>query len=179
MLHKIDTLIFDYDWFSSCFPTCEIRSKKEVYELLQSRRMDAYGYYEGNTVVATMLVWSDDSYVFIENFAVHPNQQNRGIGTKMLQEFCNVFDSKVILLEVESPHDIVSKKRVTFYERNHFVDISMQYMQPLLREQSESVLLRVMVYKNASTIMSDEVKDFLFHVVYKNKKKYKNTLNED
>ena len=117
-----------------------------------------------------MIVWELENCVYLENFAIETKMRGQGLGTYFLQQFCHLYKDKFLFLEVEVPHDEISRKRIQFYERMGFVLNPYQYIQPTFRENDHSVQLTFMTYPK---VMDDQqyqmIKKEIFKVVYQQK----------
>lgn len=155
-----------YNLLKKSFPRVEYRSfngqkallSKEIYEILFC--------FDGEKIIGAMSFWRLDKFVFIEHFAVDESERGRGIGTKMLEKIQKRINGFVIL-EVELPYNEISKKRISFYERNGFVYNDFEYFQQPLNKGDEPLPLRIMSYpKRLSAKEFEEIRKRLVKAVY-------------
>ena len=85
----------------------------------------------------------------------------------MLEEVCGLYD-KIICLEVEPPEDEITRRRVGFYQRNHFFFNSYHYMQPSISKGRKEIPLFIMTYgRPVSKSEFEVIKILLYKEVYK------------
>lgn len=166
MVKKI--LDFDeaYKIMEEAFPVSEIRPYEKLKTLFEQEVLSIYGYYDTD-LQGTMILWQDQNYLVIENFAVDCQIRGAGIGSKMLQAICEKFAPKTIVLEVEQPYDEISEKRIKFYERNGFVLSEYGYEQPKINTEVNKIPLLLMVYEQAiDESKFVEIKAMIFDTMY-------------
>ena len=89
------------------------------------------------------------------------------ITTKIVSEFINSNKEKPLILEIEPPCDVVSEKRLKFYEKLGFKLNNYEYYQPPLRENSKPYKLNIMSYpKKLNQKEFDEAKSVIHSKVY-------------
>lgn len=71
-------------------------------------------------IVGVMSFYLSDDFRFIDYFAIDGSFKGHGAGSSMLQHFISL-DDKIVLLEVEHPGDLISQRRIRFYQRNGMV----------------------------------------------------------
>lgn len=83
-----------------------------------------------DTPLGFLNYWSFDSFSYIEHFAIDPEFRNRGIGGEALSTFLEMQHCPVVV-EAELPTaSPVALRRIGFYMRNGFVQLSEPYLQP-------------------------------------------------
>ena len=102
--------------------------------------------------------WPDLAYV--EHFAVDPAVRGGGYGAAALQRLCAEACTPVVL-EVEKPHDEMSRRRIGFYRRCGFVLSERPYVQPPYSEGARPLPLHLMFFA-APSAGSDVVPDSFF-----------------
>ncbi|MDO5395933.1 MAG: GNAT family N-acetyltransferase [Bacteroidales bacterium] len=106
-----------------------------------------YAIYDDDSqhAVGMVTLWTLDSFVYIEHFAVYDQMRGHGIGGRTLTAIKEKYPGKNIVLEVEKPEvSPEAKRRIAFYERNGFRTISDTYIQPPYRPGLPSVPLNIM-----------------------------------
>ena len=68
-------------------------------------------------------------FIFIEHFEVFECFRGRSLGSKILNELIKKH-SKIILETEPSTLNDIAKRRVKFYQRNHFEILDKNYIQP-------------------------------------------------
>mgnify|MGYP002769018963 CR=1 FL=1 len=133
-----------FELMQASFPEDEYRDYNSQKQLLSIpcyrliTKMDS-----DDNLVGFIATWQTENFSFIEHFAVNPNLRGKGIGSEMLKDFIKN-SSKPIILEVELPTDIISKKRISFYKRHGFVLNEFKYFQMPLRKDSQPIQLYLM-----------------------------------
>lgn len=115
--------------------------------------------------------WPDLAYV--EHFAVDPAVRGGGYGAAALQRLCAEAGTPIVL-EVEKPHDEMSRRRIGFYRRCGFVLSERPYVQPPYSEGARPLPLHLMFFaapSAGSDVVPDSffrgVRDRLHHDVYR------------
>lgn len=115
--HSSTLLVDIQHLYESAFPPCERRDFALVCDLLARGRefhirvaTDVSG-----RLAAFLSYWDFGSFSYIEHLAVAPTLRGKGLGHTILHDF---FDnvSRRMVLEVEPPTDIITRKRIAFYE---------------------------------------------------------------
>jgi len=166
MLKCLDDIEDAYTILKEAFPVSELRTYENLNWLHQQKIIEFYGYYD-QTLKGVMLLWRDETYVFIENFAVANTARGMGIGSKMLNEVCTLFHGKKILLEVEKPYDQLSTRRIEFYKRNGFILSNYGYMQPKINKEVNAIPLLLMAYRqDIKKCEFDKIMNSIYELVY-------------
>ena len=98
-----------------------------------------------NNPIGIISLWYLSEYIFIEHFAIVTNNRSKGYGSKVLQELID--NVKIpIILEVEPIGDIISKKRIRFYENLNFKLLDYPYFQPSYVSGKESIEMNLMLH---------------------------------
>lgn len=146
MLQKVSLSEFDriYELMEQSFPEDEYRTYEEQKALLQDPRYSVYGMYdEKEELKAFIAVWDLEEFAFVEHFAVNPAYRNSGLGAGVLQRLSGMVQ-KLICLEVEPPKTELARRRIGFYERNHFFLNLYPYMQPSISKGRKAIPLCIM-----------------------------------
>lgn len=168
-MEKIGVEHFDdvYHLFQDSFIPAELRPYKQMKELFEKNFFTIYAQYEKDKLLGTMIVWELKNCIYLENFAVNSQIRGRGLGSQFLKEFCRLYKDNFLFLEVEEPHDEVSKKRIQFYEKWGFVLNPYHYLQPTFRGHDQPVTLTMMTYPDSMTEEQYKtIKKEIFEVVY-------------
>lgn len=109
-----------------------------------------------NQPCGLLTFWDFTDFRYIEHFAISSHYRNQGIGTRILNEFVKQ-DKSPVVLEVERPTDLLSKRRIDFYKRlGFYLWEGIDYVQPPYRENGQEVPMFLM-----STPGLSPQKDFL------------------
>lgn len=172
-MRKINEKQFDqaYDLFSKAFISAELRPYARMKKLFDENQFVIYEMTHLQEMIGAMIVWELSEGIYIENFAVSEKARNQGIGSTMITQIQNIYPNHLLVLEVEKPHDEYSRRRVAFYQRNHFLpNANCQYIQPALREHAVHIDLMLMSYPHALTEeVFKRIKKEIFEKVYQQK----------
>ena len=164
MLQRINETDFPeiYRIMQASFSDDEYRPYDEQLALFEEPEYRIYYMPAG-----FLAVWEFESFIYIEHYAVDSALRNSGTGSAMLQELVKQYQ-KPICLEVELPEDVLTRRRIGFYERNGFVFNEYPYIQPPISKGKSPVPLRIMTYGEAITRETFEaMKNVLYRSVYK------------
>ena len=130
-------------WYEDSFPIDERRSFNELTSLLSCPDMHLCAVVSQEKPVGFILYWQWDDIVFVEHFAIDPDQRGKQFGEQALAHLLQV-ESRYLLLEVERPDDEISQRRVGFYERQGFVLNPFDYVQPPYQPGKAAIPMRLM-----------------------------------
>ncbi|MBQ8606922.1 MAG: GNAT family N-acetyltransferase [Bacteroidaceae bacterium] len=98
---------------------------------------------EVSSPIGLLTYWDFSHYLYIEHLAVSPDLQGKGYGKRLLTEF--IHDKKrPIVLEVEHPNGLLSRKRISFYQRCGLQLWECDYLQPPYRPKDLPIPLYLM-----------------------------------
>ncbi len=157
--------------FDDIYPLLEISFPKEErksyagQKALLARSDYALWTWEYKTLAAC---YELDDYLFIEHLAVDPSLRNQGIGSQFL-ETISAHTNKNVCLEVEYPTDEITRRRIRFYQRHHFIlNDQFEYALPPLEKGYPFVPLHIM----STTSLHQDSFDALKHKLYKDVYRY-------
>ena len=134
-----------YELLSSDFCPSERKTKERELQALKNT-LFAPAYIEKEGVkVGYICLWDFDGFVFIEHLAVLKDFRGCGVGSEFLGELL-VDIKKTVVLEVERPHDEISKKRIEFYTRVGFTVNPYDYVQPQYFKSAEKIPMFICSY---------------------------------
>lgn len=169
MMEKLTINDFDeaYALFQKAFIPAELRPYKKMKPLFEQNQLIIYGYKDKQKLVATLLVWELENCIFWENFAVDESLRGQGIGSRVLEEVKAMYQDKTIILEVETPFDEMSQRRIGFYQRHEFMLNPYSYIQPTLDVNPTNVKLQLMSYPYIiDESQYQRIKKEIFKIVY-------------
>lgn len=152
------------------FPANERRPVLELHHVMQDdNRFIVYLLVNEDEVrVGFITLWDLDTFLFIEHFAVSPEQRNGGSGTKSLEA---LFTETTLPLvgEIELPEfSDFAARRYKFYKKNGFDIWDMDYAQPPYIEGFESIPMKILTYRDLGFPANFEaVRDTIYKNVYK------------
>ena len=156
-----------FEIMKDSFPSDEYRSYDGQKALLAHPDYSLRVLYsEDEKVKAFIASWEFPTFMYVEHFAVNTRYRNKGLGAFILNEQLKLSD-KMVCLEVESLDSEMNKRRIGFYERNHFFLNEYPYVQPAMADGKKEIPLFIMTSHRA--IDEDrflEVKNKLYKEVY-------------
>lgn len=156
-----------YKLMKKSFPSDEYRAYEEQKNLLDIPYYKAYTLYmPNNDIKAFITVWEFEDFAYIEHFAVNPKYRNKGVGSGLLGEITEKYDS-LVCLEVELPETKMAGRRIGFYERNGFSLNTYPYIQPSMGEGKSTVPLLIMTtHGKIDSKTFEKIRDTLYKYVY-------------
>lgn len=133
--------------YESAFPADERRDFDLVVEILRDNgkfgiRVGTGG--DSGELRSFISFWDFGNFTYIEHFAVAAAMRGQGIGHKAVDDFMSNVSSRIVL-EVEPPVDVITRKRVAFYESLGFtLHASYKYIQPAYAPHLNEIELRLM-----------------------------------
>ena len=116
-----------YEWMKEQFHEGELKPLSLLYRLREAGLYCAYGLWDGSELIAYALLANTDGGhgYLLDYYAVLPNHQDAGWGSRFLQMLRHALEGEVLLLEVEDPACMrdpaereICERRIRFYERN-------------------------------------------------------------
>lgn len=102
---------------------------------------------EDGKVVAILVNWRRENFVYLEYFAVEKEWRGYGAGQRILEELRDMFPRRVIL-EIDPPEDEISRRRLGFYQRHGFVaNPQFDYIHPPYTDEGEPFPLLLMSHE--------------------------------
>ncbi len=156
-----------YKIMEEAFPASKRRPYQKMYDLFKKEAFRFFCIKEDQQVLGVIMCWECQSCVFVENFAVSKLARGKGIGSEILTKVKQYYNDAIIVLEVETPHDEMSERRIGFYNRNGFILNVYGYLQPKINETINEIPLLIMSYpKRLTKQQYDIMKTEIFHDVY-------------
>ena len=123
----------------------------------------------GDFFLGVMTYWIFEGYVYVEHFAVDPNQRGKSIGSKMLGHLFETVSPNV-LIEVEMPGLPETDRRIAFYERNGFRKREeIKYIQPPYSPGQKGMQLLIMTHGEVEIKDMGDMEEMLREVYNVNK----------
>ncbi|GAB3988616.1 GNAT family N-acetyltransferase [Spirosoma daeguense] len=138
--HYLETIKI---WYELSFPPEERRQPDDLQELLGYEDMHLCALLEQNELVGFIIYWEWDDIVFVEHFAVAPDQRGKQYGQQAVLELKQL-DCRYCVLEVERPENETQQRRIRFYERQGFVLNPFDYVQPSYGPHGKAIPMRLM-----------------------------------
>ena len=115
--------------YLSAFPPEERREYNELKQQLNISECAVNLILAGEKTAGFCIVWDFTNFVYLEHFAIEPDERGLGIGEGTLALIKDNFN-KPVILETELPVDEISSRRIRFYQRNGFGLLHRPYLQP-------------------------------------------------
>lgn len=132
-----------YSWYINSFPSSERRTPDELNALLDCADMHLCALIDDNRPVGFIIYWQWNNVLFIEHFAIDPDQRGKQLGQQALTWLLRI-EPEYVILEVERPVDEMSRRRIHFYERQGFLLNPFDYVQPPYQPGKPAVPMRLM-----------------------------------
>ncbi len=132
-------------WYEVSFPENERRRFANLLQLLPCSNMHLCALVDQDQLVGFMIYWQwpDADVLFVEHFAIDPEQRGKQFGQKALAELLRI-ESTYFILEVELPVDAISRRRIQFYERQGFSLNTFAYAQPPYQRGNPALPMHLM-----------------------------------
>lgn len=130
-------------WYESSFPPPERRTFDDLLHLLPRPDMYLCALVNSDKLVGFIIYWQWAECLFVEHFAIDPDQRGRQFGQRALQVLLQV-SAPFVVLEVELPQDDLSIRRIHFYERQGFHLTAFPYAQPPYLRGNQPIPMRLM-----------------------------------
>lgn len=134
-----------YEILTHYFPAKEVKEYAYLKTLFETNAAQAIVQKEGEQIVGGLCYMEVEDFVFIDYLVIIESHQGNKQGEKILQYFKNKIN-KPIVLEVEHPEDEISKRRISFYQRQGFILNNYQYVIPPVRSLKYAISFLLMTY---------------------------------
>ena len=126
--------------YCQTFPENERRSKTQFENLFKQEKVSIFSILNNSDFIGYFIIWELDGFAFLEHFEIFEEFRNQNYGSKVLKKITENYSE--IILETE-PKNLskIAGKRIHFYERNDFHEISNSYVQPSYGEGKTSLEL--------------------------------------
>jgi ribosomal protein S18 acetylase RimI-like enzyme len=138
-LIKIKTL------YEQAFPQKERREFAELVRLIQLENMELMAIENSSILLGFLILWTFKSFRYLEHFVIDPSQRSKSYGSAVMKKIITN-SNNTLLLEVEPPHNDISKKRIIFYERLGMKICPYYYEQPPYRINENSFPMLIMSF---------------------------------
>lgn len=147
--------------YTEAFPEEERRPWDSLLECHSSGTLTLHGIYLGEELAGIMTVWDFGAFRYIEHLAVSPRYRGHGIGSIALGEV-----TRPVVLEVElpTPTDPMTARRIEFYRRHGLEVLPVSYIQPPYTPDLPEIEMLLM---GTPGIVADEIPALLHRHVYR------------
>ena len=166
MLKKLTNDGFNsvYNIMEDSFPSNEIRSYIGQLNLLQNPDYSLFVKEQNGEIVGFIATWDLGDFTFVEHFAVSEKHRGKGLGSEILSKIKDMSDP--LVLEVEPPTDLKTRKRIAFYEKNGLIYHDFYYVQPAMENGKDEVELKIMSTQKLDINGFEKVKRTLYKKIY-------------
>lgn len=114
----------------TAFPLNERRNPGDFALQLEEKDFHIEAFIsEDQELLGFITWWELTDFCYVEHFAVAEGYRNKGWGEILFGQFQKT-QSKPIIAEVEPPTDLLSQRRIRFYERQGMAVLPYAYQQP-------------------------------------------------
>lgn len=155
--------------YNNSFPEDERRLYRDAAHLEsfvkeKGGKFHAFCVKDGNLFLGFMSYWIFEGFIYIEHFAVEPENRGKNIGRKMLSHLFSTVGENV-LIEVEKPETEEARRRISFYERNGFrAREEIDYIQPPYSEGQSGLEMLIMTHGDVRLKDNSDMKEMLREV---------------
>lgn len=152
----------DYYWkdlmkiYRKSFPLYEQINAMNQLEVLKDENYYCTAICENKNLIGLLFYWNIDKYIYIEHLAISPKLRGKSYGSKIIKEFCK--KDATIILEIDTPCEDISIKRLRFYSKLGFVIQDFSHLPPSYRNGFRSQRLKIMCFNKNLT--DDEYDEF-------------------
>ena len=135
--------------YREAFPAVERRDEDEHARVMQKSDYHLDVMTEDGAFVGIAMYWETEAFLFLEHLATLPHLRGQGYGAETLA--CLKGKGKPVILEIEPPVDVLTRRRRAFYERNGFAMNEHYHLQTKFRPHDEDLELKILSYPRAVT----------------------------
>jgi hypothetical protein len=142
--------------------------RREVDELINIQGVKNYSLNQitfNGQFIGFIEVWLFNEFAFLEHIAIITKEQQKGYGSEALILLLKKLKIPVIL-EAEPPVNVISSKRIMFYQKSGFVLLDVDYSQPPYYPGKQSVpmllLSNTRIHQNRILEYVNEIKDCVY-----------------
>lgn len=157
---------FARDLFVSAFPPEE----RYDFDLVYYRDSEVFHFFvvSGADVPLGIISYNDFvDFIYVEHFAVHESLRGRGYGQRIITEFFAQHGDKQVVLEVELPEDVDSRRRIDFYRCQGMTLNTQCYWQPSYIEKRLVLPMCLMSRTPLDDSQFVFCRDTIYHRVYR------------
>ncbi|MDY3548068.1 GNAT family N-acetyltransferase [Riemerella anatipestifer] len=118
-----------YQSYSNTFPEDERRDESGFWALVKEERALICDILNDGNAVGYIVLWDLSSCLFVEHFEIYTSFRNQNFGFQVLDYLKSKFPLVVLESEPENLGELASR-RLNFYQRNGFVILDKNYIQP-------------------------------------------------
>lgn len=130
--------------YIEAFPEEERRDILQLEKMLsEESRMRFNAVMSDNVLAGLFVYWDFGTFYYLEHLAVYSEMRNHEIGRHVLDWIRENLPG-LRLLEAERAETEMATRRIRYYERNGYIVLDKEYMQPSYRPEGEPYPLWLM-----------------------------------
>lgn len=154
-----------YRNYCKTFPENERRSIEQFQTLFENDKVKVFSILNESTFIGYLIIWQLEDFAFLEHFEVFEEFRNHKFGSEILNKLKE--NHTRIILETETVnYNEVAPRRIKFYQKNGFQEISNTYLQPSYGEGKTS--LELLLFANFKPENLERITENIYEVVYSN-----------
>ncbi len=152
-----------YKSYCETFPEDERRSEQQFRQLFSHPRVKVFSVLEDLKNIGYLITWELTNFVFIEHFEIFSEFRSLKYGSEIIGHLYKNY-SHIVLEAEPANQDETAARRLSFYERNGFMVIDENYVQPCYAPDKNSLSLWLLA--NWQPEKTDWIKEEIYDVVY-------------
>jgi len=139
---------FNQVWeiYQYSFPAYEKRTPEHQVTAFKSNIYHMDAYIEEGRVIGFIGYWIFPDYAYIEHYAMSREMRGKGYGSKILKDFLQRMEGKIVVLEIDPVVDEVSTRRLHFYQNLGFQESPFRHQCPSYQPDEVEGELWVLTY---------------------------------
>ncbi|WP_332023798.1 GNAT family N-acetyltransferase [Kaistella sp.] len=152
-----------YKSYCETFPEDERRSEQQFRHLFSNPRVKVFSVLKDLKNIGYLISWELTNFVFIEHFEIFSEFRSLKYGSEIISHLYKNYSHIVLEAEPED-QDENAARRISFYEKNGFMVIDENYVQPCYDPEKNS--LNLWLLANWQPEKTDWIKEEIYDVVY-------------
>ena len=149
--------------YCNTFPENERRSEMQFRNLFEEEKVSVFSILNYSNFIGYFIIWELKDCVFLEHFEIFKEFRSQNLGSKVLRKLSENYTKIVLETEPENFSEIAAK-RIQFYIRNGFQEISNSYIQPSYGDGKTS--LELLLFANFQPESLEKIIGNIYKVVY-------------
>lgn len=114
--------------YTASFPRNEQWREEDYARAFSDPAFTAAGVWREEQLIGILFYWKGEGFHYVEHLAVSPALRGKQMGSAILKAFCAQVGD--VILEIDPPVDVISIRRLHFYERLGFHENPYEYIHP-------------------------------------------------
>ncbi|WP_434574658.1 GNAT family N-acetyltransferase [Riemerella anatipestifer] len=152
-----------YQSYINTFPEDERRDDTSFWALAKQESSPIREITRGEDSIGYIIVWDLSLCLFVEHFEIYTSFRNQNLGSQVLNYLKNKFPLVILESEPENLGELASR-RLEFYQRNGFVILDKNYIQPAYSKGKVPVNLYLLGTNNSDDLsfLVKEIRDIVY-----------------